>query len=157
VRGKADRSAEFFRLEEDYTTPVEHHNPIELCATIASWKDDYLTVSDSTRWIVGSRKTLARHLDMPEEKVRIICPYVGGSFGSKAFLWQHVVLAALAARAVKRRLKLVLTRAQMFTCVGQPIHHFPARQTFCHPQFQRRERDQRIIHQSLSLPSDDFS
>jgi xanthine dehydrogenase YagR molybdenum-binding subunit len=118
VRGQADGSAESVRLAENYTTPVEHHNPIELSATIASWKDDYLTVYDSTRWIVGSRKTLASHLDMPEERVRVICPYVGGSFGSKAFLWQHVVLTAVAARAVNRPVKLVLTRAQMFTSVG---------------------------------------
>ena len=118
VRGQADRSAESCRVVENYKTPVEHHNPIELSAIIASWKDDCLTVYDSTRWIVGSRKTFACYLDLPEEKVRIISPFVGGSFGSKAFLWQHVVLTALAARAVNRPVKLVLTRAQMFTSVG---------------------------------------
>jgi xanthine dehydrogenase YagR molybdenum-binding subunit len=118
VRGQAGHTAASFRIAGKYTTPVEHHNPIELSATVASWKDGFLTVYDSTRWIVGSRKTLASYLDMPEDKVRIICPFVGGSFGSKAFQWQHVVLAALAARAVNRPVKLVLTRAQMFTSIG---------------------------------------
>ncbi len=118
VRGQADRSADSSQVVENYSTPVEHHNPIELSATLASWRDDCLTVYDSTRWIVGSRKTLASYFDLPEEKVRIVSPFVGGSFGSKAFLWQHVVLTAVAARAVNRPVKLVLTRAQMFTSVG---------------------------------------
>lgn len=118
VRGQADRSAESCRIVANFTTPVEHHNPIELSATIASWEDDRLTVYDSTRWIVGSRRILAGYLDLPEEKVHIVSPFVGGSFGSKAFLWQHVVLAAVASRAVNRPVKLVLTRGQMFTSVG---------------------------------------
>ena len=122
TRGHADPAVEAFRIAQTYTTPVQHHNPIELSSTIASWNGDYLTVYDSTRWIVGSRKTIASYLDMPEANVRIICPYVGGSFGSKSFLWQHVVLVAIAARAVGRPVKLVLTRPQMFTSVG----HRPA-------------------------------
>ncbi len=52
---------------------------------------------------------------MSEEKIRILSPLVGGAFGSKSFLWMHVVLMAVAARQIDRRVKLVLTRNQMFS------------------------------------------
>jgi hypothetical protein len=55
-----------------------------------------LTVHDSTRWITGERKALAAYLDMPEDKIRILSPLVGGAFGSKGFLWMHLVLCAVA-------------------------------------------------------------
>ena len=50
--------------------------------------------------------------------VRVHAPYVGGAFGAGLFVWQHVILAVVAARAVGRPVKLVLTRPQMFTGVG---------------------------------------
>ena len=94
------------------------HYPIELSATIAQWDGDRLTIHDSTRWLAGERTTLAAYLGMPEDRIRILSPLVGGAFGSKSFLWMHVVLCALAARAVGRPVKVVLTRDQMFTSTG---------------------------------------
>ena len=55
---------------------------------------------------------------IPEENVRILAPLVGGAFGSKSFLWMHVALCAVAAREVRRPVKLVLTRDQMFSSTG---------------------------------------
>ncbi|MCV7434662.1 xanthine dehydrogenase family protein molybdopterin-binding subunit [Mycolicibacterium bacteremicum] len=101
-----------------FTTPVNTHYPIELAATVAEWEGDVLTVHDSTRWITGERRALAAYLGIAETQVRILSPLVGGAFGSKSFLWMHVVLCAVAARAVGRPVKLVLTRAQMFTSTG---------------------------------------
>lgn len=106
------------KLEQTYTTPIEHHNPIEMSATIASWEGDQLTLYDTTRWIKGVQRIVAHTFGMPQEKVRVICPYVGGAFGSKGFIWGHVILTALAAKQVGRPVKLVLTRPQMFTSVG---------------------------------------
>ena len=48
----------------------------------------------------------------------MLAPLVGGAFGSKSFLWMHVVLCAVAAREVGRPVKLVLTRDQMFSSTG---------------------------------------
>src|SRR6266702_2002353 len=118
VRGSIVDSAAQTRISQKYETPVHSHYPIELSSTIALWEGDSLTLYDSTRWIVGERKAIASYLDMPEDKVRIISPFVGGAFGSKSFLWMHVVLAAVAARLVGRPVKLVLTRDQMFTSTG---------------------------------------
>ena len=113
VAGQSDHT-----LEAVYRTPVLHHNPMELSATLAIWSGDTLTLHDSTRWLLGCRKIVAHMLSMPETNVRVLCPNVGGAFGSKAFLWQHVALAAQAARTRQRPVKLVLTRQQMFTSVG---------------------------------------
>ncbi|MHC9293051.1 xanthine dehydrogenase family protein molybdopterin-binding subunit [Mycobacterium sp. LTG2003] len=101
-----------------FRTPVNAHYPIELSATIAQWSGDDLIVHDATRWIEGERRVLAGYLGLDERRIRILSPLVGGAFGSKSFLWMHVVLCAVAARTVGRPVKLVLTRAQMFTSTG---------------------------------------
>lgn len=106
------------RLEETYTTPTENHNPMETHATTAVWENDKLTVYDATQFTFGERKTLAIAFGIPEENVRVVCHFIGGAFGCKGNMWSHVPLAALAARQVKRGVKLVLTRQQMFTNVG---------------------------------------
>ncbi|HXT17173.1 MAG TPA: xanthine dehydrogenase family protein molybdopterin-binding subunit [Gemmatimonadaceae bacterium] len=105
-------------LDVVYRTPVETHNPIEPHATIAEWKGDELTLHDSTQFVYGVRRVVARTLGMPEEKVHVISQFAGGAFGSKGAAWSHVVLAAMAARHAKRPVKIVLTRRQMFGIVG---------------------------------------
>ncbi|MGI2908858.1 xanthine dehydrogenase family protein molybdopterin-binding subunit [Tolypothrix sp. VBCCA 56010] len=106
------------RLEETYTTPTENHNPMETHATTAVWSGDKLTVYDATQYTFGERKALAIGFGIPEENVRVVCHFIGGAFGCKGSMWSHVPLAAIAARQVKRGVKLVLTRQQMFTNVG---------------------------------------
>jgi xanthine dehydrogenase YagR molybdenum-binding subunit len=106
------------RVEETYTTPIEHHNPMEPHATTAIWSGDRLTVYDATQNNFGTRTTLAAAFGIPETNVRVICKFIGGAFGCKGSMWSHVSLAALAARYVRRPVKLVLTRPEMFTGVG---------------------------------------
>lgn len=106
------------RIEQTYTTPTENHNPMEPHATIAVWEGEHLTVYDATQYNFGVRKVLATTLDIPEDNVRVVCHFIGGAFGCKGTVWTHVPLAAIAARQVSRPVKLVLTRAQMFTSVG---------------------------------------
>ena len=106
------------RLELHYRTPIVHHNPLEPSATVAEWHGDRLLLHDSTRWVQGSARILAHMLGIPEENVEVRAPFVGGAFGSKGFLWQHVALAVQAARVVGRPVKLVLSRQQMFTSTG---------------------------------------
>ncbi len=110
------------RLEMTYTTPIEHHNPMEPHSTIAAWDGERLTVRDATQYVTGVKETLARTFGLLPEQVVAICPYVGGGFGSKGSTWSHVPLAAMAARQVGRPVKLVLTRPQMFSMVGNRPH-----------------------------------
>jgi xanthine dehydrogenase YagR molybdenum-binding subunit len=68
------------------------------------------------------RAVIARTLSIPTDHVRVISRFIGGAFGSKGSAWSHVVLVAMAARAVDRPVKLVLTRKQMFGPVGGRPH-----------------------------------
>jgi xanthine dehydrogenase YagR molybdenum-binding subunit len=101
-----------------YTTPLEHHNAMEPHATIAAWDGDHLTVWTSTQGISGAQATLAGLLGIDPANVRVLCPFVGGGFGSKGNTWPPAVLAAVAAGKVGRPVKLVLTRRQMYTSNG---------------------------------------
>ena len=55
---------------------------------------------------------------IPPDHIRVIAHYIGGGFGCKGSAWSHVPLAAVAARVLRRPVKLVLTRQQMFSLVG---------------------------------------
>jgi xanthine dehydrogenase YagR molybdenum-binding subunit len=102
-----------------YTTPVETHNAMEPHATIAVWHGaDQLTLYDSTQAIFNVRRRLSTMLGLAPENVRVINHFVGGGFGSKGAPWSHVVLAAIAARATQRPVKLPITRHQMQSLVG---------------------------------------
>ena len=106
------------RLEATYSTPIEHHNPMEPHATIAAWDGDRLTVWTATQGISGTQATLAGMFGIEKANVRVICPFVGGGFGCKGNTWPPATLAAMAARVVNRPVKLVLSRAQMYTSNG---------------------------------------
>ncbi len=106
------------KVDQVYTTPVQNHNPMEPHATIAQWDGAILTVHDATQYISGVKQTLAKTFGLPDDNVRVICPFTGGGFGSKGSTWSHVVLAAMAAKQVGRPVKLVLERPQMFGPVG---------------------------------------
>jgi xanthine dehydrogenase YagR molybdenum-binding subunit len=106
------------RLSATYVTPVEHHNPMEPHATIAAWNGKKLTVWTTTQGIAGAQATLAGQFGVDKADVRVICPFLGAGFGSKGNTWPPATLAALAARAVERPVKLVLSRAQMYTSNG---------------------------------------
>ncbi|GAS86869.1 xanthine dehydrogenase family protein molybdopterin-binding subunit [Mycolicibacterium brisbanense] len=117
-RGPAEEPGDGTKVAARFTTPENAHYPIELSATIAEWDGDQLIVHDTTRWIAGERQVLAAYLGTTVDKIRVISPLVGGAFGSKSFLWMHVALCAVAARMAGTPVKLVLSRAQMFTSTG---------------------------------------
>ncbi|HEY0785019.1 MAG TPA: xanthine dehydrogenase family protein molybdopterin-binding subunit [Acidobacteriaceae bacterium] len=106
------------RIDHIYTTPMQNHNPLEPHATIAQWDGERLTLHDATQYVAGVKQTVAKTLGLPEDNVRVLCPYTGGGFGCKGSTWSHVLLAAIAAKAVNRPVKLVLERPQMFGPVG---------------------------------------
>lgn len=101
-----------------YATPMQHHNPMEPHATLATWDGERLTVHDATQYAAGVRRTLAKTFGIAPERVRVVCPFVGGAFGGKGSAWSHVVLAAMAARQLGRPVRLVLQRPQLFGPVG---------------------------------------
>ncbi|HET8725878.1 MAG TPA: xanthine dehydrogenase family protein molybdopterin-binding subunit, partial [Alphaproteobacteria bacterium] len=106
------------RHEAGYIQPSRHHNPMEPSATLALWDGDRLTSYDAVQHGYSVQFALAAAFDMPPENVRVICPHTGGGFGVKGYVWPHQILTAAAAKVAGRPVKLVLTRAQMYTVVG---------------------------------------
>jgi xanthine dehydrogenase YagR molybdenum-binding subunit len=112
-------SAAEHKIEAVYETPIEHHQPMEPHATIAVWEaDDKIVFYNSAQVVNGAQNAAAATLGLKPENVRIVTPHIGGGFGSKGGMWANLILAALAAKAVKRPVKLALTRQQMFNSVG---------------------------------------
>jgi xanthine dehydrogenase YagR molybdenum-binding subunit len=105
-------------IDQTYTTPIQNHNPMEPHATIASWNGDKLSVYDATQGISGAQGSLARAFSIPPANIHVQCPYTGGGFGTKGYVWSHTLLAAMAAKVAQRPVKLVLGREQMFGPVG---------------------------------------
>lgn len=112
-------------LEQLYTTPMEHHNPLEPSATTATWEGDKLTLYDTTQGVFSTQKAIAQCFNLPPENVRVVSQFLGGGFGCKALVWPHTILAGLAALYVKRPVKIVLTRKEMYTGCG---YRAPTRQ-----------------------------
>jgi xanthine dehydrogenase YagR molybdenum-binding subunit len=119
-RGDPDRAFDLaaVKLEETYSHPDEHHNPMELHATLAAWEGNKLTVYDKTQWVDNVQQQVAAAFGLDKDNVRVLSPFVGGAFGSALRAWVHVFIAALAAKHVRRPVKLMLTRAQQYTVPG---------------------------------------
>jgi xanthine dehydrogenase YagR molybdenum-binding subunit len=105
-------------IDRTYETPAEHNNPMEPHATLAVWQDGGVTLYDSNQGVVNVKTTVAKAFGLESEQVRVISPHVGGGFGSKGTPRPHVILAVMAAQAVKRPVKLAVTRKQMFAVTG---------------------------------------
>lgn len=97
-------------LDQTYTTADESHAMMEPHATIAAWEGDRVTLWTSNQMIAWGHGSMAKILGIPKENVRLDSPYVGGGFGGKLFVRADAVLAALAARAAGRPVKVALTR-----------------------------------------------
>ncbi|MEV5558244.1 xanthine dehydrogenase family protein molybdopterin-binding subunit [Nonomuraea wenchangensis] len=106
-------------VDVTYTTPVLHNNAMEPHAALAVWDaEGTLLVYDSTQGATTDRDMIAKTLGLPRGRVRVVARHVGGGFGSKGTTRPHAVLAALAARATDRPVKVALTRQQMYDVTG---------------------------------------
>jgi len=109
-------------LDHTYTTPAEHHNPLEPHTTLAIWSDDgngeSVTVYDTCQGVDIRLNDIATAFGLSPERVRVIAPYVGGGFGSRGFTHPYAILAVMAARVAGRPAKFAQTRQQMFGPVG---------------------------------------
>jgi len=114
----AGLAAADLRIEASYRFAANHHNALEPLTTTAAWDGDQLTLYDSCQGIKAVQLTVAAQLGISPSKIRVLTHYVGGAFGSKAMVWPHVTLTALAAQHVRRPVRLTLPRGQMFTSCG---------------------------------------
>ena len=109
------------KVAAEYLASSEYHNPMEMHATTAVWDGPgKLTVYDKTQGAQNSRMYLAHALKLKKDNVRVLCPYVGGAFGSGLRPQYQSLLAAMAALKLQRTVRVVLTRQQMFTFGNRP-------------------------------------
>jgi xanthine dehydrogenase YagR molybdenum-binding subunit len=107
------------KLELEYEHPAEMHNPMELQAITAHWEaDDRLTIYDKVQGTQPTQQNFAKEWKLPPENVKVIAQFVGGAFGNGLHNWPHETAAIIAAKMVKKPVKLMLTREQMFFMVG---------------------------------------
>ena len=116
-RGTAEQAfaAAEVRHQGEYYVPIEHHNPMELYASTVIFEGDgQLTIFDKTQGVQNVQRYVCRVLELEPHKVRVMSPYMGGGFGSGLRPQYQVILAALAALALQRSVRVVLTRQQMY-------------------------------------------
>ncbi|UNC13023.1 xanthine dehydrogenase family protein molybdopterin-binding subunit [Acidiphilium multivorum] len=114
----AGHAAARHAVDLTYETPAQYHNAMETHAIVATWGGDRLALDVPSQAIVMSRGAYGYYFGIPAENVTIRSPYLGGGFGSKAVINGPALLAILAARALRRPVKLMLRREQMFGPVG---------------------------------------
>jgi xanthine dehydrogenase YagR molybdenum-binding subunit len=105
-------------IERTYRTTFEVHHPLETHASVAWWREEGLTVWDSTQAVFNTHDQLAKMLDYPASKIRVISQYMGGGFGSKLGANEHTAAAARLSRETGRPVKVVLSRRENSLCVG---------------------------------------
>ncbi|MCQ4323666.1 aldehyde oxidase [Stutzerimonas stutzeri] len=108
------------RLEVEYGTPVEHHNPMEPHASIVQYlPGGELLVHDKTQGVQNCQRYLERVFGL-QGRVRVLSPFVGGAFGSGLRPQYQLPLAVMAALALKAAVRVELTRQQMFSFGYRP-------------------------------------
>ena len=100
-------------LEEEYRVPTHSAAPMEPRAALASWLDGNVTVWKSSRGVHVDREALARALDLPSERVRVVGPYLGGGFGNKDES-RLAALAAVLAQRAERPVRIEYSRGDEF-------------------------------------------
>jgi xanthine dehydrogenase YagR molybdenum-binding subunit len=99
-------------VEGEYRTQTVIHNPLEPHQAICEWVDDELHVYISTQFIWGVREEVASQLGLPEDKVRVVCEYMGGGFGAKNGPGSYTFVAAELAKRTGRPVRCALSRRE---------------------------------------------
>lgn len=125
--GDVDAAAEQAAVvvEGSYASPLAAPAPIETHVVVASFDPTgHLTVWSPVHMVFMYRKELADCLGLDWERITVIQPPVGGSFGGKIDIDPHDFICVLLAQRAGRPVKIALTREEEFTATRtrQPIH-----------------------------------
>ncbi|MGH3009387.1 MAG: xanthine dehydrogenase family protein molybdopterin-binding subunit [Gaiellaceae bacterium] len=105
-------------VEATYRTQTVLHNSMETHQAICEWVGDRLDVYISTQFIWGVRNAVAETLELPPDKVRVVCEFMGGGFGSKNGPDEYTFVAAELAKRTGRPVRCALTRREEHTAAG---------------------------------------
>ncbi len=101
------------RLDQTWTTPIQNHCQMEPCASLAWWQGERCIAHTSVQMVKPAQHGLAETLGIDRDAVHLMTRYIGGGFGGKGQTYDDLTLAALAARALGRPVKVAFTRQQM--------------------------------------------
>ena len=101
-------------IDVTYLHPQQHHNPIEMISTTAVFVDGKIIVMEGTQNAAAFKFGLAGMLGQDPAMLEASSPYVGGGFGQKNQLQEQTALVVRAAMLLKRPVKLVMPRSQLF-------------------------------------------
>jgi xanthine dehydrogenase YagR molybdenum-binding subunit len=102
------------KVEAEYESPAQHHNPIEMLATIAVWSGGRLTIYEGTQGATVVKTKVAEALRLDPAIIDVKSSYTGGGFGQKGAVQRQTAIVARAAMLLGRPVKLVLPRGQIF-------------------------------------------
>ncbi|KQM77859.1 aldehyde oxidase [Pedobacter sp. Leaf216] len=109
------------KVESEYQHGTEHHNPMEMFATTTVYNGEgKLTIYDKTQGTINNQLFVANVFGLKYKNVRVLAPFVGGAFGSGLRPQYQLLLCAMAAIHLKRNVRLVLDRKQMFFFSHRP-------------------------------------
>jgi len=107
-----------YKIDQHYALPWYFAQPMEPNACLVVPRGEDLFVYVSTQIVDAARASIAATIQIDPERIHVICPYVGGAFGSKLRVHAETILAVLAARQLNRPVKVALTRRQIVDVVG---------------------------------------
>jgi xanthine dehydrogenase YagR molybdenum-binding subunit len=105
-------------VEGTYRTQTVLHNSMETHQSVAAWEGDTLNVYTSTQFIWGIREQIASELELPQDKVRVVCEFMGGGFGSKNDPGDYTFIAIELAKRTGRPVRCALTRREENLAAG---------------------------------------
>lgn len=106
-------------VKETYTTPIQVHNPMEPHAVTVWWQDDeHVLVYNKTQAVKISQGDIVKAFHLPIGNVHVVSKFVGGAFGSSSRVWPQEMATLIAAKQLKRPVKLALQREHAFNMVG---------------------------------------
>jgi CO/xanthine dehydrogenase Mo-binding subunit len=105
-------------VEAEFRTQTVLHSSFETHQSICEWRGERLDVYISTQFIWGVRDEVASKLGLAPDKVRVVCEFMGGGFGSKNGAGDHTFIAAELAKRTGRPVRCMLTRREENLAAG---------------------------------------
>ncbi len=110
-----------FKVEAEYSQPIEFHNPMEnYASTCVYGEDGKLTIYQKTQGVQNCQGYVCSVFGLSTKDVHVINPYMGGGFGSGLRPTYELYLSVLAATTLKHSVRVSMTRQQMFSFSHRP-------------------------------------
>jgi len=105
-------------VEAEYRTQTVLHNALETHQSVCQWVGDTLEVYISTQFIWGIRDSVAEQLELPPDRVRVVCNFMGGGFGAKNSPGDYTYIAIALAGQTGRPVRCALSRREENLATG---------------------------------------